>query len=137
MGDAHGCDLKAARAHAALSACQEGRSRESLKIATFAAISAAALAGTVAMAGPATADPNHTYSWGNYGTGNYAGAGSDTIQDVMNRIASTVHSSAATGSKTLESWDAVNPNRAPRTTRLPPRATRTSRSPARTARVTV
>lgn len=62
---------------------------------------ALALVAVGVVAGPASADPPPP-------TGaSYCAAGSDTTQDVVQKLAGTVTSSAATGSKKFESWNAT------------------------------
>jgi hypothetical protein len=67
---------------------------------TVGAVGMAALVAVVGLGSPAMADPTAAGA-------SYCAAGSDTTQDVVQKLASTVVTSAATGSKTFESWDAV------------------------------
>ncbi|MDP9797242.1 hypothetical protein J2S43_005754 [Catenuloplanes nepalensis] len=69
--------------------------------ALITAPAVAALVATGLVAGPAAADPPPP-------TGaSYCTVGSDTTQDVIQRLAGTVQSSAATGNKKFESWNAT------------------------------
>ena len=65
---------------------------------------AASLLGVVSI-NAASADP--------YSSTAYAAAGSDTTQDVMNAMGGVVKSSAATGTKSVASWDALLPGATP------------------------
>src|SRR5690349_15991949 len=87
-------------------------------VATFASTAMLLLGNVVTASRPAGADPLFPKS--------YVGVGSDTIQDVMNALSGAapfpapggngtvnfytpIHSSTASGSKTITSWDAVDP----------------------------
>ena len=87
-------------------------------VATFASTAMLMLGNVVTTSRPAGADPLFPQS--------YVGVGSDTIQDVMNALSGAapysapggtgkvnfytpIHSSQTTGSKTITSWDAVDP----------------------------